>query len=210
MTYELIECPICYDKIEGHINTVTTECGHKFHTKCLFQNVAHNGFGCPCCRTQMANINDDQDNASDYDSEEETDDDSDDEETMSDDDMTDMDLEEEPFSDFALLGLRLFMNRIEGLEQDSQDIETENSFQDILQEQYLPEIPSVEYITEKFIEQGITMNQLVHTLLMEHPEYSELDEAENIYYDLSYKIRRLIIEYPYKILTPPGNILSFI
>jgi hypothetical protein len=146
----------------------------------------------------MANINDDQDNASDYDSEEETDDDSDDEETMSDDDMTDMDLEEEPFSDFALLGLRLFMNRIEGLEQDAQDIETENSFQDILQEQYLPEIPSVEYITEKFIEQGITMNQLVHTLLMEHPEYSELDEAENIYYDLSYKIRRLIIEYPYK------------
>jgi len=47
------ECPICMESIDRKINCVITECGHKFHTKCLLTNVAHNGFGCPYCRTEM-------------------------------------------------------------------------------------------------------------------------------------------------------------
>jgi len=51
---ESIDCPICMDSIKTTSNNcVTTECGHRFHTKCLLQSVAHNGFGCPCCRTGM-------------------------------------------------------------------------------------------------------------------------------------------------------------
>ena len=50
-----ITCSICMDTIATTNNNVTTECGHCFHTKCLMQNVAHNGFACPCCRTAMAN-----------------------------------------------------------------------------------------------------------------------------------------------------------
>ena len=191
MTCELIECPICYEAIEGQINSVTTECGHKFHAKCLFQNVAHNGFGCPCCRTQMANAIDEE-TAADSDSEEDSD--VSDEETIS-DDMTDYS-QEEPFSNFALLGLRLFTNQIEGIENDPEDIEEENDFQDLLLQDQV--IPSVEYITEKFIEEGITMNQIIQTLLMEHREYEDLDAAETIYYDLSCRIRRIINEYPQK------------
>ena len=51
---ECEECPICMDAIDPDRNCVTTECGHKFHAKCLFANIAHNGFGCPCCRGKMA------------------------------------------------------------------------------------------------------------------------------------------------------------
>lgn len=49
------ECPICFEAISSEINTVITECGHKFHCKCLMQNAMHNGFGCPYCRTNMVN-----------------------------------------------------------------------------------------------------------------------------------------------------------
>ena len=55
------ECPICMDNIDGLSNRVTTECGHTFHCSCLMQNAAHNGFGCPYCRTTMAEIPDDSD-----------------------------------------------------------------------------------------------------------------------------------------------------
>jgi hypothetical protein len=49
-----IECPICMDVIESKANTVITECGHSFHCSCLMKNAVHNGFGCPYCRTTMA------------------------------------------------------------------------------------------------------------------------------------------------------------
>jgi len=57
-----MECPICMDDIEAcNINCVTTECGHQFHTSCLMRNIAHNGFGCPYCRSVMAEEVDDSD-----------------------------------------------------------------------------------------------------------------------------------------------------
>ena len=48
-----MECPICFDQITN-VNCVTTECGHHFHTSCLMKNTAMNGYGCPYCRTVMA------------------------------------------------------------------------------------------------------------------------------------------------------------
>ena len=53
---EVIECPICMDVIEGNRNVVTTECGHTFHCKCMMTNVAHNGFACPLCRSDMVEM----------------------------------------------------------------------------------------------------------------------------------------------------------
>jgi hypothetical protein len=63
------ECPICFEVIEGEKNKVITECGHIFHTNCLMKNVSHNGFGCPYCRSIMAEK---QENDSDSDSESDT------------------------------------------------------------------------------------------------------------------------------------------
>ena len=64
-----IECPICFDAIEGETNKLVTECGHIFHTNCLMKNVSHNGFGCPYCRSIMAEKIDESDSDSESESE---------------------------------------------------------------------------------------------------------------------------------------------
>jgi hypothetical protein len=48
-----MECPICYENMDGNVNCMTTICGHKFHSNCLMQHTAHMGYTCPCCRNQM-------------------------------------------------------------------------------------------------------------------------------------------------------------
>ncbi len=48
-----MSCPICLENIKGPKNRVVTKCGHAFHSVCLFENIAHNGFACPYCRTPM-------------------------------------------------------------------------------------------------------------------------------------------------------------
>jgi len=46
--YEL--CPICMEDCKG--KTCTLECGHTFHTKCIFQWFKKNN-NCPCCRAEV-------------------------------------------------------------------------------------------------------------------------------------------------------------
>ena len=48
-------CPICYEAMDfvSYTNIISTECGHKFHCACLLKHTSINGYGCPCCRTQM-------------------------------------------------------------------------------------------------------------------------------------------------------------
>ena len=88
---ENVDCPICMDVIEGNNNRVTTECGHCFHTSCLMTSVAHNGFGCPYCRSKMA---------------EEQEEDEDDEESEYDDEESEYD-DEEQYYDYALSPLEI-------------------------------------------------------------------------------------------------------
>lgn len=45
------ECPICFDVITS-INCTTTECGHSFHSYCIFKNLSQNN-GCPLCRKEL-------------------------------------------------------------------------------------------------------------------------------------------------------------
>ena len=99
------ECPICMDDIIGLSNRVTTECGHTFHCSCLMQNAAHNGFGCPYCRTTMAEIPDDSDS-----------DDSDESNSFYDDE------EEDEF----LTSFRMFHQQLNGQEVE-EEVEEEDS-----------------------------------------------------------------------------------
>lgn len=92
-------CPICFEVI-GDLNRVVTECGHVFHTKCLMTNVTFNGFGCPYCRTAMA---------------EEVDEDEEEDEEYEDD-------------DYALRGFRMFYNNIEDQPHEQEDLEEEIDF----------------------------------------------------------------------------------
>ena len=45
------ECVICFENI-GEKNNCVTECGHKFCLKCLVTSIAHKN-ACPCCRAQL-------------------------------------------------------------------------------------------------------------------------------------------------------------
>jgi len=134
-----MECPICYDVITENTNTVITECGHKFHTNCLMTNIAHNGFGCPCCRSTMAEVPKDED---------------------------------------------------EDEDDEEDEVEEEEEEEDMTPK------PSVELITRKLKDQGITMEQLVKTLLLQHEEYDrEEEEYETLEDELFGKIRIIISNY---------------
>jgi len=99
MNNNTVECSICLDGIIGDKNKVVTDCGHCFHTNCLMKNVVHNGFGCPYCRTVMAESK-------------ESDDESDSESEWSDED------DDDQYGDDSLNGVRWLFQRVEGEEMD--------------------------------------------------------------------------------------------
>ena len=168
---EKTECVICYEEInDGKCNSVVTECGHKFHTNCLMKNVAFNGFGCPYCRTKMA-----EKQADDSDS------DSDDER----EDPRDCSLYRETFygvkgnnfSDYAIASYRMLFQRAnnEVLEEDTFD----------LSDAYLDEL------SEKLEKKGIDKNYIMRCILTQHPNFSRklrIFEFGDILFDLMYEI----------------------
>jgi hypothetical protein len=110
-----MECPICMENILADVNCVKTDCGHLFHTSCLMKNTAVNGYDCPCCRAQMAEMPED----SVISGEEEYDSDDDD------DDEASIYFDAEGEEDFIFLGFRWFHQRIhsEELEGDAEEYE---------------------------------------------------------------------------------------
>ena len=169
------ECPICMDDIDFKNNCLTTECGHSFHASCLMRNVAHNGFGCPYCRTALAEAVEDSD--SEYESDE----------------------EEEGVDDFALRGLRFFTANLEGNEHEEEDILDEEEDMEEppaeAEEETIPK-PTAAFIVEKLIQQGVNMEYLVKALLKDHDEY-DAEEEECVRMDdiLFGKMRIIISNY---------------
>ena len=150
----VLECPICYDDIDVKTNCVTTECGHTFHCSCLMKNSAVNGFGCPMCRTVMAEEPDNEDDeASDYDSY--------------------YDEEEDQFDDNALTSFRMFHQQLDDEEVEPEpDNEVIEDDEDV--EDEVVQTPAT--IATKLVARGVTMEDVVKVLLLEHAEYSRYDE----------------------------------
>lgn len=179
------DCPICMEVIEVTKNCVTTECGHCFHANCLMTSVAHNGFGCPYCRTAMAqevkkNEDDDESEYEEEDEEEDT----------------------ELFDDYILRGFRFFCNNIEGnVNHDDQDVNDEDNWIEAVERQRAEgnnnnNNPSVEFIAQNLVEQGVTVSILVKILLRDHDEYDNRDEEfERVDDSIWGKIRFLITNY---------------
>lgn len=46
------ECPICLEKIDCEKNYIITDCGHRFHSKCIFESMKKNN-KCPICREKL-------------------------------------------------------------------------------------------------------------------------------------------------------------
>jgi hypothetical protein len=175
---EQLECPICFDAIDNK-NIVTTECGHCFHCSCLMKNVVNNGFDCPMCRQKMAEVIDD-DNESEY----------------SYDSWIENDRNREP-DDNALVSFRMFQQQIENeeVEDEPEDDEAEVS-DDEEDEDEEPPLPTPAYLANKLAEKGVTMEDMVKALLLEHDEYEEEYSAFNRRTSEMYgELRRLILNY---------------
>ena len=157
------ECCICLDNIVGFINRTTTECGHHFHCSCLIKNIAHNGFDCPLCRAILAEVPDED-------------------EDEDEDDYEEVDEEEE----YTLTSFRMFHQRLSGEEvEEEEEEEVEN----------IPEVPkpTSQFIAQKLGEQGITLEDMVKCLLIEHEEYTEEEDIYERVSDEMYGKLRIII-----------------
>ena len=169
-----LECAICMDDIHfDQNNFMKTECGHCFHTSCIMRNVAHNGFGCPYCRTEMAEMveDDDSEDSEDY-------------------------VEGELYDDYALRGLRFFTDNLEGVEHEHEDVleEQEDEEQGIAEEPIAK--PDAAFVAQKLGEQGVTMEQLIKILLRDHDEYeAEDEEFERIDEEVWGRMRNIISNY---------------
>ena len=155
------DCPICLDTIIGTTNKTTTECGHNFHTKCLMQNAAHNGFGCPYCRNILAELPklyNDSDSDSD-----------------SDDSFID---EYEKNENYILTGLRWFCQRI-----NNEELEVEEENVEVTQNQHDLMAP-LEDVNIKFKSSGITYDQLLEYIL---EDYKNENHRHNLNNNNSYK-----------------------
>lgn len=146
------ECPICMDDIDPLKNRLITECGHIFHTSCLMKNAALNGFGCPMCRTVMAE------------EELETDDESDDE-------------PDELYSDYALRGMRLLFQSYENDDDDtiSEDTDSDDTTENSVQ------VPSINYLMEQMQIHHITPERLLKCILSSnydgYPSFEQDNDA---------------------------------
>jgi hypothetical protein len=165
---QITECCICMDDIIGNTNKTTTECGHIFHCSCLMKNTTHNGYGCPYCRTVMAEEVIDEDSEEDYEDE--------------------MYYEDDTASDNVLTSFRMFHQRNMG-----EEIEEEEEDEDAMEP--IP-IPSPEYISQTLIEHGITYEDLVKCLLVDHSEYENDEQYEKKSDKLFGRMRRIISNYP--------------
>lgn len=163
------ECSICMDDIEFNKNCVTTECGHCFHASCLLQNVAHNGFNCPYCRNVMADEPEES-----IEEEEEV-----------------FEEEEDEEEEDTLRGFRFFFNNVYGIPHEEEDVEEE---QDAINE--AAKIPSLAYICQKLIQDGVTFEQLVKARLMGYDTYdNEYDNSHDIDEEIFDKMGIIITSY---------------
>ena len=179
----VVECPICMDPIETTRNYTTTECGHCFHAKCLMTSVAHNGFGCPYCRTRMADEVADED-------EDEYDNDDD-------------EMEFELYDDDALRGFRFFNNNLDGEEHDEEDVEEEAFVNEEEEESEAGSEyeapPPVSYVAQKLTEQGVTTEDLLKAILCSCHDYQRHHEDfERVESEIVGRISTILNNY-----TPP-------
>ena len=171
---QIIECPICYEEIDLEKNCITTECGHRFHCKCLLQNAATNGFACPMCRSTMATepeLSDDEDEYEEYSDSE----------------------DDEEYDDNALTSFRMFHQQLAG-EDVEEELEEEPLVQDL--EPPVEVKPNAAYIAAKLVSQGLTMEDMVKCLLVEHEEYEpDIETNDSCSNRMFGKFRQIISNY---------------
>lgn len=157
---EEIVCAICLDGVDISMNVIKTECKHCFHSTCFLQNAAHNGFSCPMCRNELAEVPSDEDDC-----------DSDDDDDHDDDD-------EEELEDFALRGARWLMMRAEGEEIDEDDTDDDDNEGGFIryEDESVP-IVSIDQVTTLLEQNNVSYKELVAFLILPDSRHqSDLQE----------------------------------
>jgi hypothetical protein len=140
------------------------------------QNAAHNGFGCPYCRTKMAEIPAEEENEDD-----------------------DYEEEESIFESDALTSFRMFHQQIDGQEVEEEVEEWEDEDEE---EQEAEPTPNVAYMAEKLAARGITFEDLIKNILFqEHSNFGEYyDDYQRRSSEVYGQFRAIISQY-----TPPAT-----
>jgi hypothetical protein len=163
------ECPICFENIETNNNCVTTECGHTFHCSCLLQNAAHNGFGCPYCRKELAEELIEEAFVDPYEDEDEEDEEDEEDYLEDEDDELNPDDFRTRFLDNSLSSFRMFHQRLNGEEvEEETEINVELPMPEDYDELIGRGIPNAEFVSRKLLEKGINHQDLVKSLLAEN------------------------------------------
>jgi hypothetical protein len=141
------------------------------------KSVAHNGFGCPYCRTTMAEAPDDDDSSSN-------------------------DEYEDIYNDDVLRGLRFFANNLQGIVHNEDDEDAEDDYQTELlhasarqDEEPDVSIPTTQFVANKLREQGINYDQVVSLILFNNHEEYDIDTLERLDSEVFGKIRRIVSNY---------------
>ena len=175
------ECAICFDDIDINVNCITTECNHRFHSKCFLTNASRNGFDCPMCRTELVeNMNEDD--------EDEDDEDEDDEDTVV-----------QPLS-----GFRWLFQRAEGEpidENDEDDFSDSDTLSDssMTSSQYEEELTwkredsralTISEMTNMLQEQNVSMRDILAYFL--RPHQNQLADCDEFNRDFMVKMEKII------------------
>jgi hypothetical protein len=121
----------------------------------------------------------------------------DDDDDEDEDDWGSVDSDEED-DDRALRGFRFMFNGLAGEPNDPEDNleEDEDDEEEAADEDEDDEVkPSPEYITQKLVEQGVSMSQLVKIMLSAHEEYSNEESFDRIDDEIYGKLRIIISNY---------------
>ena len=126
-----------------------------------------------------------------------------------DDDDDDSDGEyddDEVIDDDALRGFRFFMNNLTGEAHEEQDIVEEDVYVEYENnpepEEPAEPLPTASFIAQKLTQQGITMEDLVKTLLLHHDEYeSQNEQLERVDSEMFGRLRVIISNF-----TPEQNV----
>jgi hypothetical protein len=157
------------------------------------QNTAHNGFGCPYCRTKMA--------------------DEPEEEEESDDGYGDDESEVTVFDSDALISFRMFHQRINGEEVEEEEAEEwatvdgDDEDEDDDEEEESSPIPDAAYMVQKLAARGITFEDLVKNIMFqEHSNYGEhYSDYERRSSEVYGQFRAIITQYTPSEPTPAAQ-----
>jgi hypothetical protein len=104
------------------------------------------------------------------------------------------DEDEELYGDHSLRGARWLFQRANGEEVDDEE-DTPDEEEDEREDMDIIVKPTVEFLTRKLVSQGITMENMVQALLIDHDEYDNSAVGANFDGILFGKLRILISNY---------------